>query len=58
MIAVNSTVSALVNGETTSGIAQELLTNEDGNKSASVTIYEVARHNVNARTEKSFVTSG
>jgi hypothetical protein len=56
-IPVNSTGSALVNFKTTSVIAQELLTStQDGrNENASATIYEITRHNVNARTEKGIV---
>jgi hypothetical protein len=56
-IAVNSSGSALVNFETTSVIAQELLTKEDGSENASATIYEITRHDVNARTEKGVVTA-
>jgi hypothetical protein len=59
-IAVNSTGSALVNFETTSVIAQELLTTtaeDDGNENASATIYEITRHDVQARTEKGVVTA-
>jgi hypothetical protein len=56
-IPVNSTGSALVNFKTTSVLAQELLTStQDGrNENASATIYEITRHNVNARTEKGIV---
>jgi hypothetical protein len=56
-IAVNSTGTALVNFETTSVMAQELLTKEDGSENASATIYEITRHDVNARTEKGVVTA-
>jgi hypothetical protein len=59
-IAVNSTGSALVNFETTSVIAQELLTtaeDDDASENASATIYEITRHDVNARTEKGVVTA-
>ena len=55
-IAVNSTGSALVNFDTTSVIAQEFLTpTEDGSESASATIYEITRHDVQTRTEKGVV---
>jgi hypothetical protein len=54
-IAINSTGSALVNFDTTSVIAQELLIKEDGSENASATIYEITRHDVNARTEKGVV---
>ncbi len=54
-IAVNSTGTALVNFDTTSVIAQEFLTTRDDGENASVTIYEITRHNVNARTEKGVV---
>jgi hypothetical protein len=55
-IAVNSTGSALVNFETTSVIAQELLTTaENGSENASATIYEITRHDVQTRTEKGIV---
>jgi hypothetical protein len=40
-IAVNSTGTALVNFETTSVIAQQFLTSEDGSENASATIYEI-----------------
>ncbi len=56
-IAVNSTGTALVNFDTTSVIAQELLTKEDGSENASATIYEITRHDVNTRTEKGVVTA-
>jgi hypothetical protein len=56
-IAVNSSGSALVNFETTSVIAQELLTKQDRSENASATIYEITRHDVNARTEKGVVTA-
>jgi hypothetical protein len=56
-IAINSTGTALVNFETTSVIAQELLTTtEDGSENASATIYEITRHNVGTGTEKGAVT--
>src|SRR5918996_841505 len=54
-IAVNSTGTALVNFDTTSVIAQEFLTTEDGNENASATIYEITRHDVQTRTEKGVV---
>ena len=55
-IAVNSTGTALVNFDTTSVIAQEFLNKEeDRNENASATIYEITRHDVNARTEKGVV---
>jgi hypothetical protein len=54
-IAVNSTGTALVNFETTSVIAQQFLTSEDGSENASATIYEITRHDANARTEKGAV---
>jgi hypothetical protein len=54
-IAVNSTGTALVNFDTTSVIAQEFLTKEDGTENASATIYEITRHDVNGRTEKGLV---
>jgi hypothetical protein len=50
----------LVNFETTSVIAQELLTtaeDDDASENASATIYEITRHDVNARTEKGVVTA-
>ena len=56
-IAVNSTCTALVNFDTTSVIAQELLAKEDGKGNASVTIYEITRHDVQTRTEKGVVTA-
>jgi hypothetical protein len=58
-IAVNSTGTALVNFETTSVIAQEFLTatKDDRSENASATIYEITRHDVNARTEKGVVTA-
>jgi hypothetical protein len=56
-IAVNSTGNALVNFDTTSVIAQEFLTTGDGGENASATIYEITRHDVNARTEKGVVIS-
>jgi hypothetical protein len=56
-ITVNSTGTALVNFETTSVIAQEFLTAEDGKENASATIYEITRHYVQARTEKGVVTA-
>jgi hypothetical protein len=56
-IAVNSSGSALVNFETTSMTAQELLTKEDGSENASAIIYEITRHDVNARTEKGVITA-
>jgi hypothetical protein len=57
-IAINSTGTALVNFETTSVIAQELLTTtEDGSENASATIYEITRHDVGTRTEKGVVTA-
>lgn len=56
-IAVNSTGTALVNFETTSAIAQEFLTSEDGSENASATIYEITRHDVQTRTEKGIVTA-
>ncbi len=55
-ITLNSTGTALVNFDTTSVIAQELLTmEEDRSENASATIYEITRHDVNARTEKGVV---
>ncbi len=55
-IAVNGTGTALVNFDTTSVLAQEFLTTaEDGSENASATIYEITRHDVNARTEKGVV---
>lgn len=55
-ITVNSTGTALVNFDTTSVIAQEFLTKEeDRSENASATIYEITRHDVNARTEKGVV---
>jgi hypothetical protein len=60
IIAVNSTGSALVNFETTSVIAQEFLTTiveDNGSENASATVYEITRHDVNARTEKDVVTA-
>lgn len=54
-IAVNSTGTTLVNFETTSVIAQQFLTSEDGSENTSATIYEITRHDVNARTEKGVV---
>ncbi len=55
-IEVNSTGTALVNFDTTSVIAQEFLTmEEDRSQNASATVYEITRHNVNARTEKGVV---
>ena len=54
-IAVNSTGTALVNFDTTSVIAQEFLTKEDGTENALATIYEITRHDVTARTEKGIV---
>ena len=56
-IAVNSSGSALGNFETTSVTAQELLTKEDGSENASAIIYEITRHDVNARTEKDIITA-
>ncbi|MDQ3853737.1 MAG: hypothetical protein M3299_12985 [Thermoproteota archaeon] len=56
-IAVNSTGSALVNFDTTSVIAQEFLTTQDGTENASATIYEITRHDVQTRTEKGVVTA-
>ena len=56
-IAVNSSGSALVNFETTSVTAQELLTKEDGSENASAIIYEITRHDVNARTEKGVINA-
>lgn len=55
-IQVNSTGSALVNFETTSVIAQEMLTTEDGRENASATIYEITRHDVKTLTEKGVVS--
>ena len=54
-IAVNSTGTALVNFDTTSVIAQEFLTKEDGSENTLTTIYEITRHDVTARTEKGVV---
>jgi len=56
-IAVNSTGSALVNFETTSAIVHEFLTTteDEASENASATIYEITRHDVNARTEKGVV---
>jgi hypothetical protein len=54
-VPVNSTGTALVNFDATSVIAQELLTSENGSENASATIYEITRHDVNARTEKGVV---
>jgi hypothetical protein len=54
-IAINSIGTGLVNFETTSVIAQQFLTSEDGSENASATIYEITRHDVNARTEKGVV---
>ena len=54
-IHVNSTGSALVNFETTSVIAQEMLTKEDGRENASATIYEITRRDVKTLTEKGVV---
>lgn len=54
-IVVNSTGTALVNFDTTSVIAQEFLTAGDDGENASATIYEITRHDVNARTEKGAV---
>ncbi len=55
-ITVNSTGTALVNFDTTSVLAQEFLTTaEDRSENASATIYEITRHDVNARTEKGVV---
>ena len=54
-IVVNSTGTALVNFDTTSVIAQEFLTTRDDGENASATIYEITRHDVNARTEKGAV---
>jgi hypothetical protein len=54
-IAVNSTGTALVNFDTTSVIAQEFLTTGDDGDNASASIYEITRHDVNARTEKGVV---
>jgi hypothetical protein len=54
-IAVNSTGTALVYFDTTSVIAQEFLTKEDGTENALATIYEITRHDVTARTEKGIV---
>jgi hypothetical protein len=54
-ITVNSTGTALVNFDTTSVIAQQYLTSEDGSENASATIYEITRHDVNARTERGVV---
>jgi hypothetical protein len=53
-IAVNSMGSALANFETTSVIAQEFLTStkNDRSETASATIYEITRHDVNSRTRK------
>ena len=51
-ITVNSTSTTLGNFETTSVIAQEFLTTEDGKENASATIYEITRHDVQMRTEK------
>src|SRR5215204_4164336 len=57
IIAVNSTGSALVNFETTSAIVHEFLTTteDEASENASATIYEITRHDVNARTEKGVV---
>jgi hypothetical protein len=33
------------------------LTKEDGSENASATIYEITRHDVNARTEKGVITA-
>ena len=54
---MNNTGSAIVNFKTTSVLAHELLTSiQDGrNENASATIYEITRHNVNARAEKGIV---
>ena len=49
--------TALVNFETTSVIAQEFLTTEDGKENASATIYEITRHGVQTRTERGVVTA-
>ena len=54
-ITVNSTSTALVNFETTSVIAQQFLTAEDGKENALAKIYEITRHDVNAKTEKGAV---
>ena len=54
-IAVNSTGTALVNFETTSVIAQQFLTSEDGSETRVCNYYELTRHDVNARTEKGAV---
>ena len=56
-IAVNSTGSALVNFESTSAIVHEFLTTteDEASENASATIYEITRHDVNARTEKGVV---
>lgn len=54
-ITVNSTTTALVNFETTSVIAQQFLTAEDGKENALAKIYEITRHDVNAKTEKGAV---
>lgn len=55
-IAVNGTGTSLVNFDTTSVLAQEFLTTaEDRIENASATIYEITRHDVNARTEKGVV---
>lgn len=56
-IVVNSTGTALVNFDTTSVIAQEFLTTGDDGENASATIYEITRHDVNARTEKGVVVA-
>jgi hypothetical protein len=56
-ITVNSTGTALVNFDTTSVIAHEFLTKEDGSENASTTIYEITRHDVQTRTEKGVVTA-
>ena len=60
-IAVNSIGSALVNFKTTSAIVHEFLTadteDEGGSENASVTIYEITRHDVKTRTEKGVVTA-
>jgi hypothetical protein len=55
-IRLNSTGSALVNFETTSVIAQEILTTDDVRENASATIYEITRHDVKTRTEKGVVS--
>jgi hypothetical protein len=54
-ITVNSTSTALVNFETTSVIAQQFLTAEDGKENALAKIYEITRHDVNTKTEKGAV---